>query len=44
MDGEALLSVGIDPELTGVEATDTRSPMRRRRHIPFTGAAKEVLG
>jgi ATP-dependent Clp protease ATP-binding subunit ClpA len=43
-DGAALAAVGIDP--ASIEPEILASPLpnwRRRRHIPFTGAAKNVL-
>ncbi|HEU4917287.1 MAG TPA: Clp protease N-terminal domain-containing protein [Acidimicrobiia bacterium] len=41
LDEEALRSVGLDPILLG---TDHRSrPAQLRKHLPFTGAAKEAL-
>ncbi|MGH8872564.1 MAG: Clp protease N-terminal domain-containing protein [Acidimicrobiia bacterium] len=43
LDGEALESVGVDPSRFELEAPDSRSENARRRHIPFTGAAKTTL-
>jgi ATP-dependent Clp protease ATP-binding subunit ClpA len=42
-DGAALAAVGIDPTSIHDEALDNPPRLRRRRHIPFTGAAKDVL-
>lgn len=42
MDEEALVSVGLDPGM--LDATPGAPPGRARsRHIPFTGAAKDIL-
>jgi hypothetical protein len=44
IDGSALEAVGIDPALIDAYAMEDRFPKgRRRRHIPFTGAARDVL-
>jgi ATP-dependent Clp protease ATP-binding subunit ClpA len=43
LDGDALEAIGIDPELLEIEAAETLGPFRRRRHLPFTGAAKDML-
>jgi ATP-dependent Clp protease ATP-binding subunit ClpA len=43
-DGAALAAVGIDPGSIDPEVLASPLPnLRRRRHIPFTGAAKNVL-
>jgi ATP-dependent Clp protease ATP-binding subunit ClpA len=42
IDREALAAVGLDPALATSEVSGARHP-RRRRHLPFTRAAKQVL-
>jgi hypothetical protein len=41
LDEEALRSVGLDPGLLGVDRTPRQGA--GKRHIPFTGAAKDLL-
>ena len=43
LDAEALEAVGIDPILITEAVEDSRPTGRKRGHIPFTGAAKDVL-
>lgn len=41
LDEEALIAVGVDPELAGFDPPRRR--LRKKRHIPFTRDAKTVL-
>jgi len=43
LDAEALEAVGIDPRLINEAVEDSRPTVKKRGHIPFTEAAKDVL-